>query len=136
VKSWLIHIPVRDDPKGPRADLSLVNALRHEGRPLKGDEARAAFPELSAFADPAAEVATAAARLEATETARKARAAIESERDESLRRIALSSKHQGLSRKEVAAQQQIAEEHYRDLLAALEGLSLALDSVCGFLING
>lgn len=136
VKSWVIHIPVREDPKGPRADPSLLEPLRHEGRPVKGDEARAAFPDLSAFVDSAAEVATAAARLEATETARKARAAIESERDESLRRLALSLKHQGLSRKEIAAQQKASEAHYADILTTLGGLGLALDSVCGFVING
>jgi len=136
VKSWLIHVPIREDAKGSPVDFSLLNALRHEGRPLRGDEMRAAFPGLSTFVDPAAEAATAAARLRATETARAARAAIERERREALRRLALTLKHQGASQKEIAAQQKVADAYYESLLRALEGLGLAIDSLCGFVING
>jgi hypothetical protein len=97
---------------------------------------RAAFPGLSTFVEPAAEAATAAARLQATEAARAARAAIEGERREALRRLALTLKHQGGARKEIAAQQKVADAYYESLLRALKGLGLALDSVCGFVING
>jgi ATP-dependent helicase HepA len=136
VKSWLVQVPVREDEKGPRVDLSLVKALGHDGRALKGDEARDAFPGLASFVDPAAATATAGARLEATETARRARVEIEAEREEALRRLALSLRHQGVSRKEIAAHQKGVHAHYEHLLGALDGLSLSLDSVCGFVING
>jgi ATP-dependent helicase HepA len=136
VKSWLVQVPVREDGGSPRVDLALFAALRIDGRSLRGDEARAAFPGLPAFVDGALAAATAAAQLQATETARGARAAIQAERVAALRRLALSLRHQGAARKEVAAQQKALERYYADLLAALEGLTLTLDSVCGFVING
>ena len=136
VKSWLLHIPVRHEAAGPRVDAALESALRNEGRALIGDEARAAFPELSSFADPAAEAATAAARLQATDIARRAKAAIAEEHTAAQRRLALSFKHHGLPAKEIAAHQKALDAYYRELAAATDGLSLTLDSVCGFVING
>jgi ATP-dependent helicase HepA len=135
LKSWLLQVAVREEGGVPRVDPSLFAALRIEGRPLLGDEPRAAFPGLSAFVDAAAAAATAAAQVQTTDTARRARAAIQTERDAALRRLALSLRHQGVARKDIAAAQKGLERHYADLLAALEGLTLTLDSVCGFVIN-
>ncbi len=136
VKSWLIRIPVRDEPKGPRVDFSLLGALRDEGRTLRSDEAHAAFPGLPGFVDSAAAAAIAAARLDATQTARRARSAIEAERDDALERLALSLAHQGASQKQIDGQQKATEAYYQKLLGTLAGLGLELDSLCGFVING
>ncbi len=135
VKSWLLQVPVCEDARGPRIDYALSAALRIEGRPLVGDEARAAFAGLPDFVDPAAAAATAAAQLLASEAARRARAAIEEERVAAQRRLVLSLKHQGIQRKEIAEHQSALDNYYADLFAAVKGLSVTLDSLCGFLIN-
>ena len=135
VKSWLIQVPIREDGRGPQIDYGLSQALRRESRALFGDEARAAFAGLPTFVDPAAAAATAAAQLKATETARRARAAIDEERAAAQHRLVLSLKHQGVLAKEIAEHQSLLDNYFADLFSAVEGLTLTLDSLCGFVIN-
>jgi hypothetical protein len=135
VKSWLIQVPVCEDARGPRIDYALSEALRRESRALIGEEARAAFAGLPPFVDAAAAAATAAAQLQASEAAGRARAAIDEERAAAQRRLVLSLKHQGVHSKGIAEQQSALDNYYADLFAAVEGLSVTLDSLCGFVIN-
>lgn len=132
----LVKVAVAQGPDGaPKADASLLPALEAEGRALKGDEIRSAFPELPRFVDPAVKVGTQAAEAELAALAKKARKAIETERDEAIRRIRLSLKHQGLGEAEIEAQVAAEERHYAALLEALGKTTMVLDSACGFAIN-
>jgi len=135
VKSWLIQVPVCEEARGPRIDYALSEALRRESRALIGDEARAAFAGLPAFVDPASAAATAAAQLQGSQAAERARAAIDEERAAAQRRLVLSLKHQGIHQKGIAEQQSALDNYYADLFAAVEGLSVTFDSLCGFVIN-
>ncbi|MFZ5469631.1 MAG: helicase-related protein [Myxococcota bacterium] len=126
---------VRGADGKPKVDPTLLEALEADGLPLKGDEIRAAFPELPSFVDSAVAAATAAAEEELRRRAKKARAAIEAEREAELTRLELSLSHQGVPKERIAAQLEAERAHYQRLLDALGGLTLTLDSACGFVIN-
>jgi ATP-dependent helicase HepA len=124
-----------DSGSGPKEDTQVLPALEAEGRSLKGDEVRAAFPGFASFVDPAVAVATRAAEGQVAALARRAREAIEVERQATLSRLRLTLGHQGLSEEELQGQLEAEERHYEALLGALGGLRVALDSACGFVIN-
>jgi ATP-dependent helicase HepA len=133
----LVHLAVVQGPDGkPQADDALLPLLKEvEGRPLKGTEVGAAYPELPRFVDPAIQVATAEATKKLNALKARARQAIEDERDQSIVRIKLSLEHQGVPRPIV--EQVLAQElaHSDLLLAALDGTTVVLDSACAFIIN-
>jgi len=132
----LVRVAVALGPTGkPKVDATLLGALEDEGRALKGDEIRVAFPELAGFVDPAVAEATRAAEVEMRSLAESARAAILAERDAAVRRMRLSLQHQGLEGAAVEQQVKAEEQHYQALLDALGGLKVALDSACAFVIN-
>src|SRR6185295_6457664 len=132
----LVRVAVALGPTGkPKVDPTLLGALEDEGRALKGDEIRVAFPEMAGFVDPAIAEATRAAEVEMRSLASSAREAILAERDASVRRMRLSLQHQGLQGDAVEQQVKAEEEHYQALLDALGGLKIALDSACAFVIN-
>ncbi|HEY8211247.1 MAG TPA: helicase-related protein [Myxococcaceae bacterium] len=132
----LVRVAVALGPTGkPKVDPTLLGVLEDEGRSLKGDEIRAAFPELAGFVDPAIAEATRAAEVEMRALAEAARASIAAERDGAVRRMRLSLQHQGLAEAAIAQQLKAEEAHYQALLDALSGLKIALDSACAFVIN-
>jgi ATP-dependent helicase HepA len=132
----LIHVAVSLGPDGkPRNEPELIPVLEPEGRALKGDDIRQAFPGFAEFLDPAVAVGTSTAEGELKNIAQRARQAIESARDAELTRLALSLKHQGLAEDKVEAQLESERGHYESLLTALKGLRLQLDSACGFVVN-
>ncbi|MCI0570104.1 MAG: SNF2-related protein [Myxococcaceae bacterium] len=131
----LLRVPVVEGPTGPKVDTSVLPALEVEGQALKGDQVRAAFPGVADFVDPAVAVATKAAEAELATLASGARRAIEIERDSALARMRLALGHQGLPAEEVARQVAEEERHYAELLGALAGVRVVLDSACGFVIN-
>jgi len=132
----LFKVAVAQGPEGaPKADASLLPLLETEGRSLKGDEIRAAFPELSRFVDPAVKVATQAAEAELAGVAQQAQKAIVAERDDVIRGLRLSLKHQGLSDEDIEVQVEAEHAHYEALLEALGRTRVTLDSACGFVIN-
>jgi len=136
VKSWLIHVAVRQDASGtPKLDPALLEVLRQEGQSLKGAEVQAAFPGLSSFVDPAMVAATSAAQWQLASLSRSARSLIETEREQTVNRLQLSLAHQALPSAAIGAQLQMAHAYYDRLLRALAGLRLGLDSVSGFVIN-
>ncbi len=136
VEKWLLHVAVVEGPNGvPRVDAGVLPFLEHEGEGLKGDALRTAFPSLSTFVDPAITAATMAAEVELRNAAQKARQAIESERDGSLRRMELSLSHQGLAPAAVASQLKAERDHYDALLKAVGGLKVTLDSAAAFILD-
>ena len=132
----LLRVAVVMGPMGvPRAEAAVLPALETEGRSLKGDEIRAAFPELPQFLDAAVAAGTADAERQMRALQQKARKDIEEEREAALRRMRLSLAHQGLPKEQLEAQLQTEGAHYAALLDALSGLRVELDSVCGFVLN-
>jgi ATP-dependent helicase HepA len=135
--SSLIQTAVTLQPNGkPKAEPQLKSLLREvDGRSLKGHEIPAAFPELATFLDEAAKVALAAAKAELEALKETAREAIEDVRDISMLRIKLSLQHQGVP---VAKIDQALREELSftdELLDALDGTTVQLDSACAFVIN-
>jgi ATP-dependent helicase HepA len=137
LERMLVRVAVVLGPTGqPKVDAQVLEALEEaEGRALKGDEIRAAFPELPKFVDPAMAEAGRAAEAELKKLAQRAREGIVLERDDAVRRLRLSLPHQGLGPKEVEAQVKAEEAHYQALLDALGKVKVALDSACAFVIN-
>lgn len=132
----LLRVAVALGPNAvPRVDGSLLPALETEGKSLKGDEIRVAFPDLTDFVEPAVAAGTAEAERQMREVARKARTRIEAERDTVLRRMKLSLTHQGLDPQVIDAQLHAEQTHYAALLRSLEALKVNLDAACGFVIN-
>ncbi|WP_375756207.1 helicase-related protein [Corallococcus exercitus] len=131
----LLPVAVVDGPQGPVADAAVLPALEADGKALKGDEVHQAFPGFGAFVDAALPVAQAAAEAELGRSAKKARAAIEAERDAAASRLRLSLSHQGLPPEEVEAQVDAERHHYERLLGALAGAKVVLDAACGFTLN-
>jgi ATP-dependent helicase HepA len=133
----LVHVAVIAGPDGkPKVDPSLLSTLKdNDGRPLKGDEVRSAFPTLPQFIDPAIAAATVAAKAELGKRATRAKKAIEAQRDTTLKRLELALKHQGVPSAQIDKQLEQEETYAAALLEALEGVSVTLDSVCAFVIN-
>ena len=136
VSGWLLQVAVVQGADGaPQLDPGLESVLEEEGRTLRTDEVMAAFPGFGPFVDAAVPVAQAGAEARKTELMRSARAAINAERDAALTRMKLALAHQGLAQAKVTAQLDAERAHYDALAATLDGLKLALDSACGFVIN-
>jgi ATP-dependent helicase HepA len=137
LESLFIHVAVVRTPEGRiKAAPDLIDFLKkHDGRSLKGDELRLAFPELSKSLDDLVHGAAEAAKTEAQKRAARAKKAIETERDRTLKRLKLGLEHQGVDAKKASAL--IAQEttHYQSLLDALAKCEVSLDSVCAFVIN-
>ncbi len=133
----LLHVAVAEGPDGSaKVDASLLPVLTAvEGQSLKGDQIRAAFPTLPRFVDLAVAAAQKAADADLAKIVQRAKKAIEKERDDALARAKLALGHQGVPDAEIAAQLREESEHYGDLLGALSGLKVTLDSASGFLIN-
>ena len=88
----------------PKVEPTLHEALKKPGRSLKGEEVLQGFPEIEDFVDPAVVLAMKDASAQVTQLQKKAKAAIEAERDAALARMKLALSHQGLSEKTVTAQ--------------------------------
>jgi ATP-dependent helicase HepA len=131
----LVQVAVVQTPTGPKVERSILPALEREGQGLRGDEIRAVFPELESFVDPALAAGLKAAEAELERVSRRARAAIELDRDAALERLTLAARHQGLPAAALEAHLQAARDHADALLQALRGVSVQLDSACGFSIN-
>jgi ATP-dependent helicase HepA len=133
----LVHVAVADGGErgGARADASLLQALHDAGRPLKGDEARRAFPGFGPFVEQAIPVGQQAAEAELAKLCTRARRALEAERDATLARLSLALAHQGLPPEAQAAQLADESAHYARLLEALAGARVVLDAACGFVLN-
>jgi ATP-dependent helicase HepA len=125
IDRWLLHVVVVQGLDGaPSVVDDFDDALEEEGRSLRTDEVMAAFPGFGTFVDPAVRAAAAAAE-----------AGILAERDAQLERLQLALRHQGLAATKVEAQLAAERVHYDALVAALDGLKVALDSACGFVVN-
>ena len=135
--SQLVRVAVTIDPAGkPKVDANLLETLEsNDGRSLKGDELRAAFPALAQFLDPAVAAAAVAAKVELDKRAARAKKAIEKERDDAARRMKLALGHQGVSEKLIDEQLAAEDAHAAALVEALGGMKVTLDSVCAFVIN-
>lgn len=137
LESLMVHVAVVRTPEGRcKSAPDLLEVLKsQDGRSLKGDELRLAFPELAKGLDDLVTAGAEAAKLEAQRRAARAKKAIEAERDKSLKRLALGLSHQGVDPKK--AQGALAQEaaHYQGLLDALARCEVSLDSVCAFVVN-
>ncbi len=137
LSATLLHEVVTRQPDGrAKLDSSLKELLRDvDGRSLKGTEIPAAFPELREFVDEAAKAALSGAKAQLEELKEAAREVIEDERDLSMLRIKLSLQHQGVPDKKI---DQVLREELSfadELLEALDGTKVQLDSACAFVIN-
>ncbi len=136
IDRWLVHVAVAQDEDGrPKVEAPLLDALETTGRSLRGDEIERVFEDFDAFVEPALEVAARAAEGELGRLAERARQAILTEREATLERLALSLRHQGFDEEGVQAQLDAEAAHYEELLAAVGGLTVQLDSAAGFAIN-
>jgi len=133
----LIHVAVIANAEGkPKVDQTLLQTLKDtDGRSLKGDEIRAAFPALAQFLEPAIAAATAAAKKELDARISKAKKAIEAERDLRLKRLKLALSHQGVPAAQITKHVEAERGHSDALLEALTGVGVTLDSACAFVIN-
>ena len=131
----LVRVAVAERDGAARAEPALLPALEGEGRPLKGDDVRRAFPTLEAFVPQALEEGTRAARAELAKLQAAARKGLRAERDAAVARLRLALAHQGVAASEIEAQAQREAAHSDALEAALARADLTLDSACAFLLN-
>jgi ATP-dependent helicase HepA len=134
----LIQVAVLIDEDGDvkPGDAKLLETLNGTtGRPLKGEDLRTAFPSLAEGLDLAIAADSLAAEAELKRRAARARAAIEAERDTTLRRVKLSLAHQGVKGDVLEAQLNAERAHYTALLQALSGVKVTLDAACAFVVN-
>ncbi|MCA3010794.1 MAG: DEAD/DEAH box helicase family protein [Myxococcaceae bacterium] len=127
---------VRHSDGKAKVDGALLETLDAvEGKPLKGPEALAAFPELPRFLDEAMALAErhAQARLQALKAA--ARQAIEDERDLTMIRVKLALEHQGVAPARIEQALRTELMAADRLLEALAGVKVTLDSACAFVVN-
>jgi ATP-dependent helicase HepA len=137
LESLFIHVAVTRSPEGRvKAAPDLIEVLKkQEGRSLKGDELRLAFPALGKSVDELVLVAAEAAKTEAQKRAARARKAIEAERDRAVKRLKLGLEHQGVDPKRALGAVAQETAHYQALLDALAKCEVSLDSICAFVIN-
>ncbi|MGZ6140581.1 MAG: helicase-related protein, partial [Myxococcaceae bacterium] len=132
----LLRVAVTASPEGtPAVAPKLLDLLSsEEGRSLQGDQIRAAFPDLASFVAPgvAEAMRTASDELQSLQT--EARGKLDAERDRVLVRLERALRHQGLAPAEIETQLEQERGYHRALAAALDGLTLQLDSVCAFVI--
>ena len=137
IDRWLVHVAVAQDEDGkPKVSPALLPVLEKTGQSLRGDEVERAFEDFDTFVEPALAVALSAAEAEASVLASRARKAILTEREATLERLALTLRHQGFTTEQVQAQLDAEAAHYEELLEAVGGLSVQLDSAAGFVVNG
>ena len=105
-----------------------------EGKSLQGDLLRAAFPDLAAFVDPGIREAMRAAGQQLQGLQARAAKALEVEKSRALQRLERALKYQGLDAAAIAEQLAAERRHHDKLTEALAGLTLQLDSVCGFVL--
>ncbi len=127
---------VRHNDGKPKVDAQLLETLNGtDGKSLKGNELIAGFPEFGGFLDDAIVLATKQAQTQLEKLKKAAHEAIEDERDLTMLRIKLALEHQGIPmeriEKALTAELNAADE----LLAALAGVKVVLDSACAFIIN-
>ncbi len=131
-----VAVVIDDDGRVKPADAKMVEALNDVvGKPLKGEDLRAAFPALEGALDVAVAAGSLAAEAELKRRSARARAAIEQERDTVLRRVRLSLAHQGVKGEALEAQLAAERTHYTALLTALSGVRVTLDAACAFVVN-
>ena len=131
-----VAVLIDEDGQVKPADAKLLETLNGTvGRPIKGEDLRAAFPGFPVGLDLAVAAGSLAAEAELKRRAKRARAAIEAERDTMLRRVKLSLKHQGVKAEVVEAQLTAERAHYTALLQALAGVKVTLDAACAFVVN-
>lgn len=136
VDRWLVHVAVlRQEDGSPKVDASLLPCLDRAGRTLRGDAVRAAFPDLARFVPQAWAAALAAAEAEAGRIADRARRAIHEERDARLERLERSLVHQGVDDAGRAVRLEETRAHYARLEAALDGLTVGVDSAAAFVLT-
>lgn len=135
--SSLIQVAVARHSDGkPKVDASLLELLNGaDGKSLKGNEALAAFPELPGFLDDAVALATKAAQAKLEKMKAAAQTAIEDERDLSMLRIKLALEHQGVPEARIERALTTELSAYDELLRALAGVKVSMDSACVFVIN-
>ena len=132
----LVRVAVSAGPGGkPAVDPALLDVLEEEGRALAHDQVHAAFPDLASFVDAGVAEARRAAEDQLATFRARAREALVAERDLTLDRLGRALQHQGLSAEAVAAQLALERQHAATLERALEKVTLALDSVCGFVVD-
>jgi ATP-dependent helicase HepA len=135
--SSLIQLAVvRHNDGKPKIDTAVLETLNAvDGKPLKGNEVVAAFPELGAFLDDAIALATRQAQAQLETMKQTATQAIEDERDLTMLRVKLALEHQGLAADRIE-QVLVAELQAADqVLAALSKVKVELDSACAFIVN-
>ena len=127
---------VAASPDGaPAVEPKLLDLLAsEEGRSLQGDQIRAAFPDLASFVAPGVAEAMRAASDELQGLQTEARRKLDAERDRVLVRLERALRHQGLAPAEIETQLEQERDYHRALAAALDGLTLQLDSVCAFVL--
>lgn len=137
LESMLVRTAVvRQADGSARADTKVLEVLEaNDGRPLKGPEIAAAFPDLASFVDEAVVAATRAAEVELAAMKEAAQAAIEDERDLSIIRIRLALDHQGVPEAKIEETLMAELAYYDALVRAAEGTRLTLDSACAFVVN-
>ncbi|MBL8918872.1 MAG: DEAD/DEAH box helicase family protein [Myxococcaceae bacterium] len=135
--SSLIQVAVaRHNDGKPKVDDKLIDTLNGaDGKSLKGNELIAAFPELPGFLDDAVALATKTAQARLEKMRVGAQQAIEDERDLAMIRIKLALEHQGVPVERVEKALLAELTAYDELLKALAGVKVALDSACVFVIN-
>lgn len=134
----LVQTAVLIDEQGQvkPGDAKVLEALNgSDGKSLKGEDLRAAFPALAGGLDLAVAAGTLAAEAELKRRAARARAVIEAERDGVLARMKLSLQHQGVAAEAIDAQLSAERAHYAALIQALAGVKVTLDAACAFVIN-
>ncbi len=135
--SLLVHVAVVNSADGrPKVDSTLLQLLKdNDGRSLKGDDIRAAFPTLPQFMDQAVLAGTLAAKVELEKRAARAKKAIQAELAVESKRIKLALTHQGVSAAQIEKQLDAEHAYSTSLLDALAGVEVTLDSACVFVIN-
>jgi ATP-dependent helicase HepA len=132
----LLRVAVVAGPDGkPVSDSGLLEVLEEDGRALPHEQLRAAFPDLASFVDTGVAAARQVAEDELSALRARAREALVAERDLTLERLRRALHHQGLPDAAVTAQLGLERAYANTLEAALEKVTLQLDSVCGFVID-
>ena len=136
VDRWLLPIAVaQTEGEGAQAAPEHLPLLEAEGRALKGDEVGRLFPGFGRWVDGALREARRAAEAEVIQTRTRAKGALQREQAARLARLQRSLEHQGVSAPQRAERIERESAHYRSLSAALDQLTLSLDSVCGYVFR-
>ena len=132
----LIRVAVVAGQAGaPVVDDRVLDLLAdEEGKSLQGDQLRAAFPDLAQFVDPGIREAMRAAGGQLQALQARAAKTLAAEKTRALQRLERALTYQGLDAAAIAQQLEAERRHHDQLTEALAGLTLQLDSVCGFVL--